>query len=72
MGVLGLSYTGVSGDVRALAKMTRLRDLRLYKTKVTAPQGCPRDSGGDLWYEDAASCRGLLDWLDRNPPRTDQ
>ena len=54
---------GVSGDLASVAGLTHLTEVNLYPTSVTAPDGCPKDKGGDLCYLDAAACGELLAWL---------
>ena len=54
---------GVSGDLASVAGLTHLTVLILYRTSVTAPDGCPKDKVGDLYYPDAAACGELIAWL---------
>ena len=56
---------GVSGDLASVAGLTHLTVLNLSGTSVTAPDGCPKDEDGDLYYPDAAACGELLAWLNK-------
>ena len=54
---------GVSGDLASVAGLTHLTELDLNFTRVTAPDGCPKDEDGGRYYRDAAACGELLAWL---------
>ena len=54
---------GVSGDLASVAGLTHLTEVNLYPTSVIAPDGCPKDEDGGIYYPDAAACGELLAWL---------
>ena len=54
---------GVSGDLASVVGLTHLTNLNLDGTSVIAPDGCPKDEDGGIYYPDAAACGELLAWL---------